>query len=132
MKNKDITDREDIKTFVDQFYSKVLKDDLIGYIFTEIAQISLEQHMPVMYDFWESILLNATAYKGNPMQIHLALDDKVTLTKDHFDRWLTLFNDTINEHFKGEKAELVKTRALSIATMMQIKLFNKKESPNGN
>ena len=116
---------------MDQFYSKVLKDDLIGFIFTEIAQISLEKHMPVMYDFWESTLLNASVYTGNPMQIHLSLDDKVLLTKDHFDRWLKLFKETVDQHFKGEKAELAKTRALSIATVMQIKLYKKKQSLNG-
>ena len=132
MDQRDISNRDDIKTFVDQFYKKALEDELIGFIFKKAAKINLEKHMPVMYDFWDSTLFNSSVYSGNPMRVHLALDDKVTLTKEHFDRWLRLFNTTIDEHFKGEKAELAKTRALSIATVMQIKLFRKKESRDDN
>ncbi len=118
----DIKDREDIRRLVDEFYTRVLADEKIGFIFKEIAQINLEHHMPVMYDFWETTLLNSNAYKRNPMQVHLDLNRKVKLEKEHFDRWLHLFNETIRDLFEGEKAELAKTRALSISTVMQIKI----------
>jgi truncated hemoglobin YjbI len=50
---KQIQSREDIEFLVDAFYKKVLKNTLIGHFFTEVAQFGLEQHMPVMYSFWE-------------------------------------------------------------------------------
>ncbi len=42
---------------------------------------------------------------------------------EHFQRWILLFNETVDELFKGEKAELIKQRALSISTVMQIKIL---------
>jgi hemoglobin len=122
MENNDITTREDIELLVDQFYAKVLNDPLIGYIFKEVAKIDLKNHMPTMYDFWESTLFHKTLYKGNPMKVHLDLHEKERLEKAHFDKWVALFNQTVDELFQGEKAELAKTRALSIATVMQIKI----------
>ena len=56
------------------------------------------------------------------MQIHLELNAKFLLNKEHFLCWLALFNSTVEELFSGTKAELAKTRALSISTVMQIKI----------
>jgi hemoglobin len=43
---------------------------------------------------------------------------------EHFQRWTELFTATVDEMYKGEKAELIKQRAMSIATVMQIKIFS--------
>ena len=120
---QDIESRKDIELLVDTFYEKVLKDETIGYIFSEIANIDLAKHMPLMYDFWETTLFHKANYKGNPMKVHADLNEKVPLKKAHFDQWLFMFNETVDELFFGEKAELAKTRALSIATVMQIKIY---------
>lgn len=77
--------------------------------------------MPVMYSFWESILLQTHEYKGNPMIKHLHIHRKKPLEVVHFDRWVELFHETVNELYAGEKAEMAKTRAISIATMICIK-----------
>lgn len=120
--NKDIENREDIELLVDSFYKKVVHDEVIGFIFNELANIDWEKHMPIMYNFWETTLFHKAIYKGNPMKVHVDLNKKVVLKKEHFDQWLSMFNATVNELFVGEKAELAKTRALSIATVMQIKI----------
>ena len=120
---QDIESRKDIELLVDTFYEKVLKDETIGYIFSEIANIDLAKHMPLMYDFWETTLFHKANYKGNPMKVHVDLNENVPLKKAHFDQWLSMFNKTVDELFSGEKAELAKTRALSIATVMQIKIY---------
>jgi hemoglobin len=123
MSKNDISSRDDIVKLVDQFYDKVLDDATIGYIFKDVAKIDMKHHMPRMYDFRESTVLNKTTYRGNTMKVHLDINDKESLKKAHFDQWLVLFNATVDELFRGEKAELAKTRALSIATVMQIKLY---------
>jgi hemoglobin len=120
---QDIKNRKDIELLVDTFYKKVLKDETISYIFNDVAKIDLAKHMPLMYDFWETTLFHQAVYKGNPMKVHLDLNVKESLKKAHFDQWLTMFNETVDELFYGEKAELAKTRALSIATVMQIKIY---------
>ena len=119
---KDISSRNDIIILVDTFYKKVLSSDTIGHIFNDVAKINLEEHLPILYDFWGSMVFNQNMYKGNPMKVHLDLNQKVPLEKRHFDEWLKLFNETVDELFTGESASLAKTRALSMATVMQIKL----------
>lgn len=113
--NKDIAKREDIKILVDKFYDKVTSDELLGPVF---SHVNWPHHLPIMYDFWSSMLLGDQTYKGNPLQKHLSLD----IGREHFSRWLELFKETIDENFKGEKAEEVRMRADSIAGIFQYKM----------
>lgn len=118
----DITSRHDLDTLIRKFYDKLLVDDVVGYLFTDVIDLDLEEHFPRLVDFWQVQLLQEGSYDGNPMKIHLDLHFKEPLTKAHFDRWLAHFNSTVDEMFEGPKARLVKERALSIATVMQIKI----------
>ncbi|WP_207512511.1 group III truncated hemoglobin [Longitalea luteola] len=119
---KDITNRADIQLLVDSFYNKVRADETIGYLFNDVARVNWEHHLPRMYDFWENILFQTGSFKGNPMVVHTQLHQKSPLNKAHFDRWQQLFMATVDELFDGEKAEIIKQRARSIATMMLIKV----------
>ncbi len=74
---KDITDRKDIGVLMNTFYERLLKDDSINYIFTDVAKIDIKTHIPVIADFWESILLNSNVYNNNPMKIHLDLNNRL-------------------------------------------------------
>jgi hemoglobin len=121
MKN-DILNREDLFLLVTGFYKKLLKDDTINYIFTDVAKINLEHHLPVLVDFWDSILFQSDTYRKNAMQPHIDLHQKTPLEKHHFETWLRYFKETVDELFEGEKAFLAKERALSIATVMKIKI----------
>ena len=120
---KDITDRDDIIKLVTIFYEKLLADKSISYLFTDVAKIDLVPHLEVLADFWENILFQKDTYRKNAMQPHLALHHESPLTKQHFETWLSYFNETVDEFFIGEKAFLAKERALSIATVMQIKIL---------
>ena len=120
---KDISSREDLLLLVKNFYKKLLSDETISYLFTDIAKIDLDHHLPVLVDFWDSILFQSDTYRKNAMQPHLILNQKSPLEKHHFETWLMYFNNTVDELFEGEKAFLAKERALSIATVMQIKLI---------
>jgi hemoglobin len=86
--------------------------------------VNWNKHLPVMYDFWESILFFTASYNGNPMAVHGHLHRLANLNKEHFNVWLKLFTSTVDELFEGEKAELAKQRAASIATVMQMKLLH--------
>jgi len=120
MKN-DILNREDLFLLVTGFYKKLLKDDTINYIFTDIAKINLEHHLPVLVDFWDSILFQSDTYRKNAMQPHIDLHQKTPLEKHHFETWLRYFKETVDELFTGDNAFTIKERATSIATVMQIK-----------
>lgn len=119
---KDIETREDIALLMREFYNRLLADPAISYIFTDVAKIDLEAHLPHLTDFWELSVLHTGTYKKNVMQLHLDLNNKERLTNVHFDVWLNHFNRSVDDLFSGSNAEKIKTRALSIATIMKIKI----------
>ena len=119
---KDISSREDLLQLISKFYEKLLADDSINYLFTDVAKINLSHHLPVLVDFWDSILFQSDTYHKNAMQPHIDLHQQSPLLPQHFETWLHYFNETVDELFEGEKAILAKERALSIATVMKIKL----------
>ena len=127
MKN-DIESKKEIELLVDTFYSKVKADELIGYIFTDIAKVNWEKHLPDMYSFFENMLFYTGSYTGNPMELHKHINRLYPLTAEHFTRWNLLFTTTVDELFTGEKAELAKQRAKSISAVMQIKILNETSS----
>ena len=111
---KDIETRKDIDGLLVEFYKKVFADDLIGFIFTDVARLDLDEHLPIIGDFWETLLLGADVYtkrKRNPLQIHAELHEKTPLLPEHFERWVEIFSATIDEMFAGERAEFAKERA---------------------
>ena len=119
---KDITGREDLLNLVTRFYEKLLADKTISYLFTDIAKIDLAHHLDILVDFWDNILFQKDVYRKNAMQPHMVLHQQSPLQKHHFETWPGYFNETVDELFSGEKAFLAKERALSIATVMQIKI----------
>lgn len=120
--SRDIENREDLLLLVKRFYDKLLADASISYLFTEIAKINLEHHLPVLVDFWDSILFQSDTYQKNAMQPHLALHQQSPLQQHHFETWLRYFKESVDELFDGEIAFIAKERATSIATVMQIKI----------
>ncbi len=130
MSNKTpIQNRQDIEFLVDEFYKKVRKDDLIGHIFNKVADISWDKHMPVMYSFWESMLLDVMTYKGNAMTSHIELSKKTPLTQEHFTRWKELFFETLDAYFEGDKVEEAKKWADNMEALMLYKIDQSK-NPN--
>lgn len=111
----DIIDRNDVMKFVDRFYDKVKEDSLLG---PEFSHVNWSHHLPVMYSFWCSMLLGEQSYRGNPLQRHMALP----IGTEHFNRWLQLFVETIDENFFGVNAGEMKMRAQAIARVFQIKM----------
>jgi hemoglobin len=119
---RDIQTREDLHLLMSSFYVKLLQDPQVNFIFTEVAKIDLEPHLIELVDFWEQMLFNTGSYRKNVLKIHMDINDKIKLSEAHFAIWLNYFNLTIDENFTGEIAENMKTRALSIATVMKIKM----------
>jgi len=124
----DIQTQSDLYLLVDAFYKKLLSDDKISYLFTEVVKIKLEEHLPILVTFWSQAILGTGGYTNNLTQIHLDVDAKSHLTPELFTLWLQHFYEAVDEHFKGDKAEQIKTQALSIATVMQIKIGQPKDN----
>lgn len=121
----DIQTQDDLYLLVDEFYKKLLTDERISYIFTDVVKIKLEEHLPILVTFWSQGILGTGGYTNNLTQIHLDVNEKSYLSPELFQIWLNHFNHAVDENFKGENAEKIKTQALSIATVMQIKISQK-------
>lgn len=118
----DVTDRAGLEKVLAHFYEKVLQDELIGHFFTQVVLLDLEKHLPVIADFWESVVLGTRGYERNVMELHQRIHHLAAIRKPHLDRWVQVFTQTIDEHFEGPNATLMAQRARSIATLMDIKL----------
>lgn len=112
----DIQSEDDVSTLVHTFYAKVRADELLGPIFEPIIKDNWAPHLKRMVDFWSTILLYTHKYKDDPMPKHMQLP----VEQRHFDRWLFLFNETLDTLFAGEVAENAKLRAGSIAKIMMV------------
>jgi hemoglobin len=114
----DIKTTDDIKLLVDTFYGKVNNDELLSPIFNGLAKIDWNDHLPKMYQFWGTQLIGTMDYKGQPFPPHM----KFGLKAEHFNRWLGLFKETVNELFQGDIANLAIYKAENIAQIFQYKL----------
>lgn len=126
MRKKKIETIEDIQKLVDSFYEKVRLDDLLGNIFDSIIKDRWPQHLEKMYRFWQTVLLEAHTYSGRPFAPHANLP----VSKMHFERWLMLFEETVDETFIGENAIIAKSRAANMAEMFFMKIEYYRANPS--
>ncbi len=125
----DISSRADIDALMVRFYGRAMSDPLIGPLFTDVAQLDLGHHLPVIGDFWESALFGTGVYSRhgrNPLLVHEELDRKARLEPQHFQRWLELFTAAVDESFAGTRAEYAKQRGHAIARRMQVFLTERR------
>ncbi|HWD70427.1 MAG TPA: group III truncated hemoglobin [Solirubrobacteraceae bacterium] len=125
----DIETRADCEQLVRAFYGRALIDPIIGFLFTDVAKLDLEAHIPRITNFWDTILLGARSYGGGAFRPHIELHFKVPLTRGHFDRWLYLWTMTVDELFAGERAELAKSHAIRVAAAFESRLRSVDGSP---
>ncbi len=114
----DIENINDIKQIVDTFYAKVQEDDLLKDIFNGVIADRWPEHLEKMYRFWQTVLLEKYTYNGRPFPPHAGLP----VERKHFDRWLKLFYETVDELFMGDKANEAKWRASKMAEVFHSKI----------
>ena len=120
----DIQNREDVYLLVRTFYEKVQKDTLLGPIFDR-AISDWEPHYSRLTDFWETNLFFHKKYLGNPLEVHVAVDQREEggINEMHFGTWINLWYQTLDELFEGEVAVIAKNRARNMGTFIHLKIF---------
>jgi len=119
---KDLANRQDIELLINTFYDSVKKDELIGHIFNKAIGNDWSHHLPVMYNFWDMVLFTTPGYAGSPVKAHVDLHKTMPLHKEHFDRWLVLWNETVDLLFSGEYADMAKNKAALMANLIHMKV----------
>lgn len=119
MENRtEITELEHVKLLVDSFYAKVRKDELLKDIFDDVIGDPWPEHLEKMYRFWQTVLLDERTYSGRPFAPHMNLP----VDQEHFNRWLNLFEETLEEHFYGQNVEAARWQANRMAQMFYLKI----------
>lgn len=111
----DLDDSHEVTTFVHQFYEQVSRDDLLGPVFNEVAQVNWAEHMPKLAAFWCRVLFGTAGYTGNPFAAHRRIHDMKPFTVAHFERWLALFHDTLDRNWSGPNVDKMKDIAGNVA-----------------
>jgi hemoglobin len=117
--------REHIKKLVIHFYQKVRNDEMLGPIFNDVAKVDWDHHIPLICQFWNSIMLKTNEYHSNAYRKHVILGEKTNLTEAHFTRWLMLFQEEAFKHLPTEEAQLIIDKATMIASSLKIGAISK-------
>ncbi|MEJ7838976.1 MAG: group III truncated hemoglobin, partial [Thermomicrobiales bacterium] len=118
----DIRDRQDIERLVVTFYERAFEDVVLGHIFVDVAKMDLVEHLPHMCDFWETVLFKTATYGRNAFEVHQRIHAMEQLTPMHFQRWEDLWHKTLDQTFRGEKANLAKLHASRMSGSIQRRL----------
>ncbi|GAA3033303.1 hypothetical protein GCM10010528_12990 [Gordonia defluvii] len=114
----DLADRDDVAALLDDFYRRAFADDLLRPVFVDIAQMDLAEHIPAITDFWCKTVLRQGTYKRNVLVPHKELQEKAQLGAAHFERWLQIWQQTVDDRHAGPNADLAKLQAARIAFSM--------------
>jgi len=111
MTKKDISSEKDVQLLVDTFYDKVRNNADLSPIFVQRLGDHWDSHLSKLYQFWNTILFVKPGYHGKPVEGHFSMG----INQKHFDLWLSIWGNTIDELFEGEIAERAKYRGKTMA-----------------
>lgn len=114
----DLKTREDIDRLVRDFYRQVAMDDVLGPVFSG-ADVDWSVHLPKLGDFWAWQLLGERDYTGNPLRAHEPVHARTPFEPVHYQRWLELFDTTVDDLFHGPNADTAKQRAHQMARSLR-------------
>ena len=106
----DIRTEGDIKTLVDCFCQKLHDDEVLAPVFNAVARIHWPYYLTSMYQFWSSTLLKRVPVNGEAVPKNLVFP----ASGPHAQRWTSLFEGVVTDHFAGLKAEEAKAKMLGL------------------
>lgn len=115
-----------IEDLVALFYARVREDAELGPIFERTIGADWGPHLKTMCDFWSSVMNTTGRYKGRPIPAHIKLTG---IEPHHFERWLGLFANAVQELFEPALAQLFVLRAQRIAESLKLGLSFHAERP---
>jgi hemoglobin len=110
----DLSDPDEVAEMVRRFYAAVAQDDLLGPMFNDVARVDWSEHLPKLTAFWCRALFSMPGYQGNPYRAHQLVDARSAFSVAHFERWLSLFEDTL-DGWSGPKVEQARALAHKVA-----------------
>ena len=115
---EDIQTRDDVYALVSTFYEHIRIDTVLGPIFnSHIEDEKWPEHIQKLTDFWMTGLFGVVCFKGNPTEAHRKVDKNLhySIDQNHFDQWLNLWFNTIDNLFEGSLANRAKEASIKMA-----------------
>ena len=108
---------DSLRLLVDEFYTRVLADDMIGPVFNN-AVMDWPDHLGKLQAFWSSVMLASGRYKGQPLPAHIKHAGQI----DHhsFDRWLIIWGATTADLMDEPSAAALQEKAAKIAESLSL------------
>ncbi len=114
-------DDDYVSLLVDTFYGRVRQNPEIGPIFENAIGDNWDHHLAKLKDFWASVAWGAGRYFGQPVPAHARHPE---IEARHFDIWLGLFRETLEDTAATPEAvEHFMVRANRIAKSLKLVLF---------
>lgn len=98
----DLPSSEQLADLVDVFYDRIQGHPDLGPVFNAAVH-DWPEHKRLLTSFWNSVVLRAGSYRGNPMSAHRPH----AITTQHFVQWLALWRETADEVLAPKQAALV-------------------------
>ena len=102
-----------LERLVRAFYAAAREDAMIGPLFDGVHD--WEAHIAKITTFWSSVALMSGRYHGQPLPAHIPL----ALQKQHFGRWLALFEKTVGEVCSPAAVPYLMEKARRIAQSLE-------------
>lgn len=87
------------------FYASVMDDDMLAPVFRQtlgpFPGAGWPLHIARLEGFWRAVMHGPSVYRGQPGPVHGGLG----IGPAHFDRWLTLWEQTLEQQLPPAEAE---------------------------
>ena len=121
----------DVQLLVRRFYQAVIPDPILGPIFSGFG-VDWSVHIPKLVDYWCRVLLGEPGYDGAILGAHRRVHEIDAFRAEHFDRWYSLWVESVDAGWAGPMAERAKRHAARIATSLARRLLDTTWLPPGD
>lgn len=119
----DLDSRGAIHDLVVEFYREIIFDEVLEPVFSEVAEVDWNEHIPKLVDYWCQILLRTGDYAGPIMAAHRELHSMGPIRAEHCDRWYALWVSSVDGSWSGPVADHAKDHAASVMAGMAKHIF---------
>jgi hemoglobin len=121
---RDLDNRTQVHNLVIHFYREIAFDDLLGPVFSEVAEVDWSVHIPKLIDYWCRVLLGEPGYDGLILAPHRHVHELESFRPELFDRWYGLFVESIDQAWQGPIADRAKAHAARMARTLARRLLD--------
>jgi hemoglobin len=109
----------EVHQFVTRFYRQIAQDERFHRYFNVIARVDWHAHTLQLTDFWAGVLFETEHDDADAViESHRWLHEQEPFDAELFERWLEIFDETLDGGWQGPLAERARHRARGMAWAM--------------